>query len=80
LERAEAVSNDGKANESAYIETARSAAENFRVKETMAQFVKDHGLEGKKVLDVGSGKGSLQDLITGYTGLDIVPVSKQGPP
>jgi SAM-dependent methyltransferase len=34
-------------------------------------FVKKYGLEDKKVLDVGSGEGTYQDLVSDYTGLDI---------
>jgi SAM-dependent methyltransferase len=34
-------------------------------------FVKDYGLQDKKVLDIGSGQGGLQDAVADYTGLDI---------
>jgi hypothetical protein len=30
-----------------------------------------YGLAGKRVLEVGSGRGYLQDIVAGYTGLDI---------
>ena len=35
------------------------------------EVVQKYGLSDKRVLDVGSGDGSLQDLVTDYTGLDI---------
>lgn len=35
------------------------------------QFVEQFGLLNAAVLDVGSGKGYLQDVVTNYTGLDI---------
>jgi len=35
------------------------------------RFVDLYGLQDASVLDVGSGKGQLQDVVTNYTGLDI---------
>lgn len=34
-------------------------------------FVNKYNLESKRVLDVGSGEGAFQDLVSDYTGLDI---------
>jgi SAM-dependent methyltransferase len=34
-------------------------------------FVRANGLQGKRVLEVGSGEGYLQDLVDDYTGLDL---------
>jgi SAM-dependent methyltransferase len=37
----------------------------------IAQFIGAYGLQNKKILDVGSGSGYLQDSVADYTGLDI---------
>ncbi len=34
-------------------------------------FVKQYGLWDKRILDIGSGEGLFQDVVTDYTGLDI---------
>lgn len=54
-----------------YEATARKAAAFANVPERLAEFVDLYGLKDKKVLEVGSGQGSLQDLVDDYTGLDI---------
>jgi SAM-dependent methyltransferase len=41
------------------------------------KFVQDYGMAGKKVLDVGAGDGSLQNLVEDYTGLDISETSRR---
>jgi len=56
-----------------YVKIAASAAKSFRVKERLEEFVHSHGLSGKKALDVGAGRGYLQDVVQDYTGLDISP-------
>jgi SAM-dependent methyltransferase len=56
-----------------YEATAKAAAESFGVADVVRKFVADHGLERKKVLDVGSGRGYLQDMVDDYTGLDLSP-------
>jgi SAM-dependent methyltransferase len=63
-----AVSDD---NEDVYAKTARVAAASAHVSDRVAEFVDTHGLRGKRVLDVGSGNGLLQDIVDDYTGLDI---------
>lgn len=42
-----------------------SKAENIRA------FVQEYNLHDKRVLDVGSGQGALQDIVSDFTGLDI---------
>jgi SAM-dependent methyltransferase len=37
----------------------------------MRAFVREYKLHDKRVLDVGSGQGALQDLVIDFTGLDI---------
>ncbi|MBN8729215.1 MAG: methyltransferase domain-containing protein [Acidobacteria bacterium] len=60
-----------------YVRIAEGAAAKANVKEAVGFFVKEHGLGGKKVLDVGAGRGYLQDLVDDYTGLDISPSAKR---
>ncbi len=59
------------AKEDAYVAIGRKSAEDDRVEDDVRGFVKDYGLENKRILDVGSGRGYLQDVVTDYTGLDI---------
>lgn len=54
-----------------YVRAARAAAEHLNVKEEVARFVDEHGLKDKRVLEIGAGSGTLQDLVVDYTGLDI---------
>lgn len=39
----------------------------------MAAFVKEFNLSSRPVLEIGSGRGYLQDIAENYTGLDISP-------
>ena len=59
------------AKEEIYLRIATDVAEKLGVKPVMAGFVNQYGLADKRVLDVGSGQGYLQDLVADYTGLDI---------
>jgi SAM-dependent methyltransferase len=43
----------------------------------VGQFAREYSLGTKKVLDVGSGRGYLQDVVNDYTGLDISPSAKR---
>jgi SAM-dependent methyltransferase len=40
-------------------------------KDEVASFVADNSLSGAKCLEVGCGRGLLQDLVTDYTGVDL---------
>jgi SAM-dependent methyltransferase len=60
-----------------YVKIARDAATAYRVKENLESFVLAHGLTGKKALDVGAGRGYLQDVVEDYTGLDISPSARR---
>lgn len=57
--------------EARYTRIARTAALQERIEERVAAFVREHRLEEQPVLEVGSGRGYLQDVARDYTGLDI---------
>jgi SAM-dependent methyltransferase len=59
--------------ETKYINVARAAAEALRIEEQVSQFVERFNLRERRVLEIGSGRGYLQDLAENYTGLDISP-------
>lgn len=59
--------------ETRYIRVAEAAAKTFRIEEQVAEFVKRFNLSDRPVLEIGSGRGYLQDLAQNYTGLDISP-------
>jgi SAM-dependent methyltransferase len=54
-----------------YVKLGESNALYFHVEEHVQAFIARYDLAGKKALDVGSGRGYLQDLVNDYTGLDI---------
>lgn len=54
-----------------YVRTARQLAEANDIRGQVARFAARHGLEHGKVLDIGAGRGYLQDIVPDYTGLDI---------
>lgn len=56
-----------------YEATAKRAADTFNIEKLVREFVSQYNLEQKKVLEVGSGRGYLQDLVQDYTGLDLSP-------
>jgi SAM-dependent methyltransferase len=60
-----------------YVKTAAEMAERFRVKPGVADFVNRYGLERARVLDVGAGRGYLQDIVQDYVGLDISPTARR---
>jgi len=51
-----------------YGQMQQPANEHYQV---MKKFVLDYDMAGKKVLDVGAGDGSIQNLVEDYTGLDL---------
>jgi SAM-dependent methyltransferase len=57
--------------ETKYIQVATEAAEFWHIKDQVSEFVSRYGLSDGKVLDIGSGRGYLQDVVQNYTGLDI---------
>lgn len=56
-----------------YEEVAQAAAEFYGIEEHVSQFADVYGLHNKKILEVGSGRGYLQDIVGDYTGLDLSP-------
>ena len=54
-----------------YEKTAEAAAKEFRIEDHVKSFVTEYKLQDKRVLDVGSGRGYLQDVVADYTGLDL---------
>jgi ubiquinone/menaquinone biosynthesis C-methylase UbiE len=59
--------------ETEYQRVGERAAETFRIEKQIRNFVADYNLEDKSVLEIGSGRGSLQNIVENYTGLDISP-------
>ncbi len=54
-----------------YEAMVRSEGERLHVREKVAGFVEQYHMNGAHTLEVGSGAGSLQDVVEDYTGLDI---------
>jgi len=59
--------------ETKYLQVAAAAAKTFHIEEQVTAFVKDYDLRDRPVLEIGSGRGYLQDVAQNYTGLDISP-------
>src|SRR5579859_1027277 len=64
------------AQQARYESIARRAAQMYHIKEGVADFVSRNHLAKAHVLEVGSGEGSLQDIVEDYTGLDISATAK----
>src|SRR6516165_10503103 len=56
--------------EGEYAERAVGATRGLRIDERLQAFIEQHNLQDKKTLEVGSGRGFLQDKVADYTGLD----------
>jgi SAM-dependent methyltransferase len=63
--------------ETKYIRVAEQAAKTYHIEEQVTAFVKRFKLSDRPVLEIGSGRGYLQDLAQNYTGLDISPTVKR---
>jgi SAM-dependent methyltransferase len=61
------------AEDDIYVRVATQAAKIFKIEEKVAEFVRQYGLRSSKVLEIGAGRGYLQDHVADYTGLDISP-------
>ena len=58
-----------------YVDGAQAADERYGTTEDVKRFVQAYHLESSKVVDIGSGRGRLQDVVNDYTGLDIAPTA-----
>lgn len=54
-----------------YLQVGTAVAANEHIQEQVQSFADRYGLRQKSVLDIGSGRGYLQDVVEDYTGLDI---------
>ena len=59
------------AKQARYADIASKMAEVYHIRRNVEEFVADNHLSRAHVLEVGSGAGSLQDVVEDYTGLDI---------
>ena len=59
--------------ETDYIRVAEAEAKAYHIQEQVDAFVKLFKLADRPVLEIGSGRGYLQDVAQNYTGLDISP-------
>ena len=59
--------------ETEYLRVAQAAAEAFHIEDQVRAFVQSFNLSDRPVLEIGSGRGYLQDIAQNYTGLDISP-------
>jgi SAM-dependent methyltransferase len=58
-------------DETRYVLYAEAAAHGGEIEKRISDFVRDYGLLDRPVLDIGSGRGYLQDFANDYTGLDV---------
>jgi SAM-dependent methyltransferase len=56
-----------------YQKAAEEAAKEFKIVDQVSEFVDHFNLVKKPVLEIGSGRGYLQDIAENYIGLDISP-------
>ncbi|HWZ31314.1 MAG TPA: class I SAM-dependent methyltransferase [Bryobacteraceae bacterium] len=68
-----AVSPDISPEQEKYAKMALEAALRNHIWEQIADFVRLFHLQDKRLLDIGSGQGYLQDEVADYTGMDIAP-------
>jgi SAM-dependent methyltransferase len=57
--------------ETKYVRMATEAAEAAGIYRQVSAVASTYGLQNESVLDIGSGRGYLQDVVENYTGLDI---------
>ncbi len=65
------------AEDERYVQIAERAAATYQIKEQLTAFIVQYGLEKSRALDVGAGRGYLQDVVDDYTGLDISATAKR---
>ncbi len=59
--------------ETEYIRVAQMAAKEAHIEKRVSAFAQQFKLHNRPVLEIGSGRGYLQDIAQNYTGLDISP-------
>jgi SAM-dependent methyltransferase len=59
-----------------YQSIAKAAADAADIQGNIEEFVRHYDLAASRVLDIGAGRGSLQDVVSDYVGLDISPTAK----
>ncbi len=72
-----ATTAEERQREERYVRIAEGAARAFEIDRKVTGFVQRYGLAGKRVLDVGAGRGYLQDVVENYVGLDISPTARR---
>ncbi len=60
-----------------YVRTATASADHFGIEARVRAFAARNNLASKRVLEVGAGRGYLQDIVDNYTGLDISPTARR---
>ncbi len=60
-----------------YEALGRLNAATFHIKDDIREFVAQNHLANAHVLEVGSGEGTLQDMVEDYTGLDISATARR---
>ena len=68
---------DKASSDKRYIEIAEKAASAVGIKPMVEAFAGDFSLHDKRVLEIGAGRGSLQDVVQDYTGLDVAASAAQ---
>jgi SAM-dependent methyltransferase len=65
------------AREERYVRVAEAAAKAYDIEGMVRRFVSQYGLRDRRILDVGAGRGYLQDMVQNYVGLDISPTAQR---
>jgi SAM-dependent methyltransferase len=68
-----AAGDSTSAHETEYIRIAEIVDQETRIDRQISVFVERFNLGNRPVLEIGSGRGKLQDIARDYTGLDISP-------
>lgn len=70
-----APTEEERRQEEIYVKVAERAARMFDIVGEVKGFVARYALRDKHVLDIGAGRGYLQDVVPDYVGLDISPTA-----
>jgi SAM-dependent methyltransferase len=72
-----AQTREEREQEEIYVRVAEGAAKAADIDGLVRQFAARYGLQDKRVLEVGAGRGYLQDVVANYVGLDISPTAQR---